>query len=170
MSREGELSDPNAQGGDALMGMRTPRLLTRATREAEGQTAPSLEEIAPEAAAEIARLASRAEQALGEAFALEFTIEAGVVHILDAQPLKATARAAVRIAVELAEAGAITRRQALLRIDPSTLTSHLHPTVSARARRDVFGHGLPASPGAAIGAFPLSLERAGLSWMKTVRA
>lgn len=149
-----------AQGEDALMGFRTPRLLTEETRIAAAQTAPSLEAEAPEAAAELIRFSEIAERTLGDACALEFTVEAGRVFILDAQPLKAGARAAVRIAVDLAEAGAISRDDALLRIDPSTLTAHLHSTVSERAQRDVLGAGLAASPGAASGALVFSPDAA----------
>ncbi|MFV0475825.1 MAG: pyruvate, phosphate dikinase [Pikeienuella sp.] len=149
-----------AQGEDALMGLRTPRLLTEAARRAAEQTAPSLEAEAPAAVAELERLAMLAEAALGDACRVEFTLEAGELRLLDAQPLKPTARAAVRIAVDLAEAGVIDRGAALLRIDPSTLTAHLHPSVSARARRDVIGKGLPASPGAATGAIVFTPEAA----------
>ncbi|WP_340110463.1 pyruvate, phosphate dikinase [Pikeienuella sp. HZG-20] len=149
-----------AQGEDALMGLRTPRLLTEATRRAAAQSAPSLEAEAPEAAAALEALGDVAERALGDACRLEFTLEAGELKLLDAQPLKPTARGAVRIAVDLAEAGVISRDAALLRVDPSTLTAHLHPTVAARTPRDVIGSGLPASPGAAAGAIVFSSEAA----------
>ncbi|MEM7547265.1 MAG: pyruvate, phosphate dikinase [Pseudomonadota bacterium] len=151
---------PQAQGSEAMMGLRTPRLLTRRAREAAGQSAPSLEEDAPEAAAAIHHLAESVERALGDALSLEFTVEAGEVMILDAQPMKAGARAAVRIAVDLAEAGAISREEALLRIDPATLVAHLHPSVAPNAVREVLGRGLPASPGAATGALVFSPEAA----------
>lgn len=149
-----------AQGVDALMGMRTPRLLTASARHAERQSTPSLEEIAPEAVAEVSELAKSAETALSDACQIEFTIEAGRVYVLDAQPLRPRPRAAVRIAVDLAESEVIDRREALLRIDPGALTSYLHPTVSPRARRQVIGRGLPASPGAATGAIVFSPEAA----------
>ncbi|QIE54665.1 pyruvate, phosphate dikinase [Pikeienuella piscinae] len=149
-----------AQGEDALMGLRTPRLLTEGARREAAQTAPSLEAEAPDAATKLEAQAALAELTLGDACRVEFTLEAGELHILDAQPLRPTARGAVRIAVDLAEAGVIGREAALLRIDPSTLTSHLHPTVSARAPRDVIGAGLPASPGAATGAIVFSSEAA----------
>ncbi|MEM7269728.1 MAG: pyruvate, phosphate dikinase [Pseudomonadota bacterium] len=151
---------PQAQGEDALMGLRTPRLLTQAAREEAGQSRESLEEFAPAAAAEVAKLAPEVEQAMGDACSFEVTVEHGAVFVLDAQPLKPSPRAAIRIAVDLAESGAITRRQALLRIDPGALTSHLHPTIADQARRDVIGKGLPASPGAATGAIVFSPEAA----------
>lgn len=149
-----------AQGEDALMGLRTPRLLTESARKAAEQTTPSLEAESPDAVAGLRKLAELAERTLEDACQIEFTLEDGQLYILDAEPLKPTARAAVRIAVDLAETGVISKRAALLRIDPSTLTAHLHPTVSARARRDVIGKGLPASPGAASGAVVFSPEAA----------
>lgn len=151
---------PQAQGEDALMGMRTPRLLTRAAREDAGQSKPSLEELAPDAAAEIASLAEKVEVAIGDACNFEFTVEQGRVAVLDAQPLVANTRAAIRVAVELATGGAISRDEAILRIEPGALTSHLHPTIADGAPRDVIGKGLPASPGAATGAIVFSPEAA----------
>lgn len=151
---------PQAQGEDALMGMRTPRLLTRAAREDAGQSKPSLEELAPDAAATVAALAEQVEVAIGDACNFEFTVEQGRVSVLDAQPLIANTRAAIRVAVELANSGAISRDEAILRIEPGALTSHLHPTIADGARRDVIGKGLPASPGAATGAIVFSPEAA----------
>ncbi len=151
---------PQAQGDDALMGLRTPRLLTAAGRRAAGQTAPALEEEAPEPAEALRRLALLAEGALGDACRVEFTVEGGRVRLLDAEPMKPSARAAVRIAVDLASEGLISKEEALLRIDPGALTAHLHPTVAPRAKRDPIGRGLAASPGAATGKIVFSPEAA----------
>ena len=151
---------PQAQGEDALMGLRTPRLLTRAAREEAGQNRPSLEELAPDACAAVIRLAEQVEIAIGDACSFEFTVERGEVAVLDSQPLVANTRAAIRVAVELAESGAITRDEAILRIEPGALTSHLHPMIAEGAQRDVIGKGLPASPGAATGAIVFSPEAA----------
>lgn len=149
-----------SQGEDALMGLRTPRMLTAAAREAEKQPALSLEEESPEITEKLRRLCALSEQIIGDACRLEFTLEGGEVYILDAEPLRPSARAAVRISVDLAEAGVISRNQALLRIDPSALTSYLHPTVSPGVQRDVIGKGLAASPGAASGSLVFSPEAA----------
>ncbi|MGF1659957.1 MAG: pyruvate, phosphate dikinase [Rubrimonas sp.] len=151
---------PQAQGEDALMGLRTPALVSAAQRKAAGVPEPSLEEQAPETAAALRDLLARAETALGDACRIEFTIEDGVVEALDAQPLPRSPRAAVRIAVELAEAGLISREDALLRVDPRLLIDHLHPTVDPSARRDVIARGLPASPGAAAGPLVFTAEAA----------
>ena len=82
------------------------------------------------------------------------------VAVLDALPVRRTGRAAVRIAVDLAHAGAITRAEALLRIEPRSLIEHLHPQIDPGAPRDVFATGLAASPGAATGRIVFTAEAA----------
>ena len=146
----------SAQGEEALMGLRTPTVLTIAEREAEGLSEPSLEEICPAAVSVLAEAADKLEVAFGESFSLEFTIAVGETHILEARPARRSARAAIRIVVELAERGAISREEALLRVDPTFLDDHLHPSISPDAARDLIGQGLPASPGAASGGLVFS--------------
>ena len=149
-----------AQGDEALMGLRTPTVLTVAEREAEGLSEPSLEEISPQAVALLSEAGDRLEEAFGETFTLEFTVSAGVTHILEAKPARRSARAAVRIAVELAERGAISREESLLRVDPAFLDDHLHPSIAPDAARDQIGQGLPASPGAVSGPLVFSPDQA----------
>lgn len=98
--------------------------------------------------------------ALGDAFTVDFAVSGEGVAILDATPVPRGARAAVRIAVDLARAGIITREQALLRVEPRSLIEHLHPQIDPKAPRDVFGHGLAASPGAATGRIVFDAEAA----------
>ncbi|WP_316012860.1 pyruvate, phosphate dikinase [Roseobacter sp. HKCCA0434] len=151
---------PQAQGYDAMMGLRTPQLITREAREAARQSAPSLEEMAPDALTDLRGHAVTAAEGLGDAHGFEFTLEDGALWLLDAVLSPRAARAAVRIATDLARNGAITREQALLRIEPRTLIEHLHPQIDPRATRDVIGTGLPASPGAATGRITFSPEEA----------
>jgi len=132
---------PQSQGQDALIGARKTMPVTGAE---------SLENLCPDILPELEKINQTARQ-LGEAFLFEFTVENSVVSILDASPAKRNARAAVRIAVDLAQAGIISHKDALLRIEPRSLIEHLHPQISQGAARDVFGTGLPASPGAAVG-------------------
>jgi pyruvate,orthophosphate dikinase len=146
----------SAQGEEALMGLRTPTVLTIAERAAEGLTDPSLEEICPTAVSVLAEAADKLEVAFGESFSLEFTVAAGETHILEARPARRSARAAIRIVVELAERGAISREEALLRVDPAFLDDYLHPSIAPDAERDMIGQGLPASPGAASGGLVFS--------------
>ncbi|MXU65517.1 pyruvate, phosphate dikinase [Rhodobacteraceae bacterium KN286] len=151
---------PQSQGQDALMGVRTPHLITRASREAEGQSAPALEELAPDALTALQAADLKATEGLRDRFQFEFTLDRGQVWLLDAMPAKRSARGAVAIAVDLADRGIITREEAILRIDPRNLIQHLHPQIDPDARRDVFGTGLAASPGAATGRIVFSAEAA----------
>jgi pyruvate,orthophosphate dikinase len=151
---------PQAQGQDAMMGLRTPLLLTRAEREAQGQPGRSLEEICPAAIAALATAGAAAARAAGDVCTLEFTLENGELQVLDAVAARRTARAAARIAVDLALQGAITRDEALLRVEPRTLNEHLHPQIDPAHRRDPIGRGLAASPGAASGRIVMTPEQA----------
>ncbi|HKK35439.1 MAG TPA: pyruvate, phosphate dikinase [Paracoccaceae bacterium] len=149
-----------AQGDEARAGLRTPRLVGYAERQAAGAPAASLEEEAPELADRLRALGAVAERALADAVTLEFTLEDGVLHVLGAEPLRRSARAAVRIAVDLAKAGALTREAAVLRVDPGSLAELLHPTLDPAAPRDRLATGLPASPGAAAGPIVFNAEAA----------
>ena len=120
----------------------------------------SLEGMAPEALLTLKRSAEMASVGLGEAFRIEFSVHDGHASVLDALPVRRTARAAVRIAVDLARRGAISRETALLRIEPRSLIEHLHPQIDPSATRDVFGSGLAASPGAASGRIVFTAEAA----------
>lgn len=119
-----------------------------------------LESIGAEALATLQNIGEIAATGMGDAFQFEFTLENGVVYLLDASAAKRSARASVRIAVDLAEAGAISKNEALLRIDPRNLIAHLHPQISPDAERHVFAIGLPASPGAATGKIVFTPEDA----------
>ncbi|MBL4806034.1 MAG: pyruvate, phosphate dikinase, partial [Rhodobacteraceae bacterium] len=143
---------PQSQGQDALIGGAVALPVCGDTGSLEAQC--------PAILAEFMRLGKLASAGFGEALQFEFTLENGVLSILDATPAKRNARAAVRIAVDLAEAGAISRNDALLRIEPRSLIEHLHPQIAPNAARDVFSTGLPASPGAAIGRIVFTPEAA----------
>lgn len=112
---------------------------------------PSLEEVAPEAFAQLQAHAALMRRRLREEMQLEFVIENGHVHILDGVRVARSARAAVRIAVALAEDGIIPQEEALMRVDAHVLNELLHRQVAPQAVRDVIGRGIAASPGAATG-------------------
>jgi pyruvate, orthophosphate dikinase len=142
----------NAQGEDVVAGIRTPQYLTRAARESAGAKAASMEESMPEVFAELARVFELLERHYRDMQDIEFTVERGRLFMLQTRSGKRTARAALRIAVDMAGEGLISEEEAVLRVDPSALDQLLHPTLDPDAPRDVIARGLPASPGAASGA------------------
>ena len=141
----------NAQGEDVVAGIRTPQYLTRAARERAGAKPLSMEEAMPEAYAELARVFDQLERHYRDMQDIEFTVERGKLWMLQTRSGKRTAKAALKIAVDMANEGLITRDEAILRVDPSALDQLLHPTLDPSAPRDVLTKGLPASPGAASG-------------------
>ncbi|RTQ41569.1 pyruvate, phosphate dikinase [Brucella abortus] len=150
----------NAQGEDVVAGIRTPQNITEEARIAAGSDKPSLEKVMPEAFAEFLKVANRLEQHYRDMQDLEFTIERGKLWMLQTRSGKRTARAALKMAVEMAAQGLISEEEAVLRIDPAALDQLLHPTIDPRAERQVVGMGLPASPGAATGEIVFSSEEA----------
>ena len=141
----------NAQGEDVVAGIRTPQTLTKTAREEMGEDAPSMEEALPEIYTELAATFDKLEDHYRDMQDIEFTVEQGRLWLLQTRTGKRTAKAALKIAVDMAEAGQISRDEALTRIDPLSLDQLLHPTLDMDADRDVIAMGLPASPGAAIG-------------------
>ena len=141
----------NAQGEDVVAGIRTPQDLTEEARIKSGSDAPSLEALMPEAFAEFVATANRLEAHYRDIQDIEFTIERGKLWMLQTRSGKRTAKASLRIAVDFADEGVISREDAVLRIDPSSLDQLLHPTIDPAAEKTVIASGLPASPGAATG-------------------
>jgi pyruvate,orthophosphate dikinase len=141
----------NAQGEDVVAGIRTPQYLTRAARETAGAKPLSMEEAMPEAYGELARVFDQLERHYRDMQDIEFTVERGKLWMLQTRSGKRTAKAALKIAVDMANEGLISREEAILRVDPQALDQLLHPTLDPNAKRDVLTKGLPASPGAASG-------------------
>jgi pyruvate,orthophosphate dikinase len=141
----------NAQGEDVVAGIRTPQYLTQAARERAGAKALSMEETMPDVFAELARVFDLLERHYRDMQDIEFTVERGTLWMLQTRSGKRTAKAALRIAVDMANEGLITQEEAILRIDPAALDQLLHPTLDPSAERKVIAKGLPASPGAACG-------------------
>ena len=150
----------NAQGEDVVAGIRTPQSITEAARIASGSEKPSLEKLMPEAYAEFRAICDRLEAHYRDMQDLEFTIERGKLWMLQTRAGKRTAKAGMRIAVDMAEEGLISREEAVTRIEPGSLDQLLHPTIDPRVERTVIGSGLPASPGAATGAIVFTSEDA----------
>lgn len=141
----------NAQGEDVVAGIRTPQNITEAARIAAGSDKPSLQKLMPDAFQSFVTISDSLEKHYRDMQDLEFTIERGKLWMLQTRSGKRTAKAALKIAVEMARDKLITKEEAVARIDPASLDQLLHPTIDPKAARDVIGVGLPASPGAATG-------------------
>jgi len=141
----------NAQGEDVVAGIRTPQALTKLTREEMGEKALSMEEAMPEVFGQFRDVVERLERHYRDMQDIEFTVEQGRLYMLQTRSGKRTAKAALKIAVEMAADGLITRDEAVMRIDPASLDQLLHPTLDPNAERHIIATGLPASPGAATG-------------------
>jgi pyruvate, orthophosphate dikinase len=150
----------NAQGEDVVAGIRTPQHLTIRGKEANKSTLPAMEEVMPAVLADLSRVRRVLEDHYRDMQDIEFTVERGKLWMLQTRTGKRTAAAALRIAVSLVEEGVIDHREAVGRIDPSSLDQLLHPTLDPRAKTDVLARGLPASPGAASGKVALSADEA----------
>ncbi|NJL50770.1 MAG: pyruvate, phosphate dikinase [Blastochloris sp.] len=150
----------NAQGEDVVAGIRTPQEITEEARIAAGSDKPSMETVLPEVFKEFSKIAGTLEHHYRDMQDMEFTVERGRLWMLQTRNGKRTAKAALRIAVEMAEAGTVTKDEAVLRIDAASLDQLLHPTIDPKAPRTVLATGLPASPGAAAGEIVFSSDEA----------
>jgi pyruvate, orthophosphate dikinase len=152
----------NAQGEDVVAGIRTPQEITEAARQQAGSDKPSMEQALPQAFAELKRIHAALEKHYRDMQDLEFTVEQGRLWMLQTRSGKRTAKAALRIAVELAQEKLISKEEAVMRVEPAALDQLLHPTIDPDADRKVIATGLPASPGAACGEIVFSSEEAEL--------
>lgn len=129
----------NAQGEDVVAGIRTPNPISK------------LKEELPKAYEELMSIYNTIETHYKEMQDIEFTIEEGKLYMLQTRSGKRTAKAAVKIAVDMVEEGLISKEEALLRVDPDQLDRLLHPSIDPSSKREVVAKGLAASPGAATG-------------------
>ena len=150
----------NAQGEDVVAGIRTPQNITERARIEAGSGAPSLEALMPTVFKDLAANFDRLERHYRDMQDMEFTIQDGKLWMLQTRTGKRTAKAALKIAVDMANENLITRSQAVSRIDPASLDQLLHPTLDPTAKRDVIATGLPASPGAACGEIVFDADEA----------
>src|SRR6185503_12529486 len=138
----------DAQGEDVVAGIRTPEPIE------------VMLDRFPEAYRQLVATLDRLEEHYREMQDIEFTVEEGELYLLQTRTGKRTARAALRIAVEMTDEGLISREEAVARIDPGQLDQLLHPMIDPKARLDVVATGLNASPGAASGAIVLEADLA----------
>ena len=141
----------NAQGEDVVAGIRTPQSLTEAARQESGDDKPSLEALMPDLFKELSDVYDRLEAHYHDMQDVEFTIQEGKLWMLQTRSGKRTAKAALKIAVDMVNEGVISEDEAVLRVDPMQLDTLLHPTLDPDAEKTIVAAGLPASPGAAVG-------------------
>jgi pyruvate, orthophosphate dikinase len=140
----------NAQGEDVVAGIRTPQSLL------------SLKQEMPETYNQFKQIAHSLEEHYRMVQDIEFTVEQGKLYLLQTRHAKLTPKASVKIAVDMAMIGLISRDEAILSIKPDTLKTFLHETLDPNMEVEVLAKGLPASPGAATGIIvfdPESAER-----------
>lgn len=138
----------NAQGEDVVAGLRTPRPIAK------------LQKSQPKIYSELTRIYQKLEKHYRDMQDLEFTIEHGKLFLLQTRTGKRTARAAVKIAVDLVREKLLTKKEAIKRVSPATLEQLLHPTLDPAAPKKLFVKGLPASPGAASGKIVFTADEA----------
>jgi pyruvate,orthophosphate dikinase len=150
----------NAQGEDVVAGIRTPQNITEEARKAAGSDKPSLESVMPAVFKQFVDTTKLLEKHYRDMQDMEFTVERGKLWMLQTRNGKRTARAALRVAVEMANEGLLTKEEAITRIEPATLDQLLHPTIDPSVKRKPFASGLPASPGAACGEIVFTADEA----------
>ena len=148
----------NAQGEDVVAGTRTPQPINKAKHQ-PGDL-PAMEDVMPEAYAQLVDIRDRLEKHYKDMQDIEFTIEKGKLYMLQTRTGKRTAKAAVTIAVDMVEEGLITDKEAILRMAPAQLDQLLHRSLDPKAEKTVVAKGLPASPGAASGEVVFSADEA----------
>ena len=150
----------NAQGEDVVSGTRTPQYITKKGRENAGSKDSSMEESMPKVFKQLDKILKTLEKYYKDMQDVEFTVENQKLWILQTRSGKRTAKSAVKIAVDMVKEKLISKKQAILRIDPNGLDALLHPTLDEKSNIDVIAKGLPASPGAASGQVVFSSDEA----------
>ncbi|HEC25092.1 MAG TPA: pyruvate, phosphate dikinase [bacterium] len=148
----------NAQGEDVVAGIRTPQPVNEISRKNPDDI--SLERVMPNVYKDLLEYADTLEKYYKDMLDLEFTIQEGILYMLQVRTGKRTAKAAVKIAVDMEKEGMIDKETAVLRIDPYSIVQLMYPAVDIKADKDVVAKGLPASPGAASGEVVFSAEEA----------
>ena len=150
----------NAQGEDVVAGIRTPQNITKKARLEAGSKDASMEESMPKVYKELVTIYKKLEKHYRDMQDIEFTVENKKLWMLQTRSGKRTAKASIKIAVDMVKEKLITKDEAILRIDPKMLDTLLHPTLDPKAKKDIITKGLPASPGAASGKVTFSADDA----------
>ena len=150
----------NAQGEDVVAGTRTPQYITKKSRKKSKLNELSLEETMPKIFRQLKKILFSLEKYYKDMQDVEFTVENNKLWILQTRSGKRTAKSAIKIAVDMVNEKLISKKDALLRIDPNSLDNLLHPSLDEKSSFEVIAQGLPASPGAASGKVVFSSEEA----------
>jgi len=150
----------NAQGEDVVAGTRTPQYITKKARLESGSKEKSMEEVMPKSFFQLKKNLNILEKHYRDMQDVEFTIENKKLWMLQTRSGKRTAKSSVKIAVDMVNEKLISKKEAVLRIDPNSLDTLLHPTLDEKSDIKVIAKGLPASPGAASGKAVFSSEEA----------
>ena len=150
----------NAQGEDVVAGTRTPQYITKQAKLEAKATEPSMEETMPKVFSELRKIFLKLEKHYKDMQDIEFTVENNKLWMLQTRSGKRTAKAAIKIAVDMVKEKLISKKEAILRVDPNTLDTLLHPTLDDKVEKKIIASGLPASPGAASGKVVFSADEA----------
>ncbi len=150
----------NAQGEDVVAGTRTPQYITKKAKKEAKVKELSMEETMPKVYKELLKILKKLEKHYRDMQDVEFTIENNKLWILQTRSGKRTSKSAVKIAVDMVKEKLISKKDAILRIDPNSLDTLLHPTLDEESQIEVIANGLPASPGAACGKVVFTSEEA----------
>ena len=150
----------NAQGEDVVAGTRTPQYITSKSKREAGASEPSMEEVMPKVYKELTKVFLKLEKHYRDMQDIEFTVENNKLWMLQTRSGKRTAKAAIKIAVDMVKEKLISKKEAILRIDPNTLDTLLHPTLDDKVKKEIVATGLPASPGAASGKVVFTADEA----------
>ena len=150
----------NAQGEDVVAGSRTPRYITKKAKEDAKAKEKSMEEVMPKVFKELKNIFIKLEKHYKDMQDIEFTVENNKLWMLQTRNGKRTAKAAIKIAVDMVSEKLISKKEAILRIDPNTLDTLLHPTLDDKVEKKIIAKGLPASPGAASGKVVFTADEA----------
>ncbi len=150
----------NAQGEDVVAGTRTPQHITKKARLNAKESLPSMEESMPTVYKQLSKILMKLEKHYRDMQDIEFTVENRKLWILQTRSGKRTAKSAVKIAVEMVKEKLISKKEAILSIEPHSLDALLHPTLDEKTNINVVAKGLPASPGAASGKVVFSSDEA----------
>ena len=142
---------PNSQGSELALGERKLFPVSGRAHANGNAGVTSMEVKFPAAYAQLREVAAKLEAHYRDMQDIEFAVDDGRLHVLQARPARRSVKASLRLAVEMVAERLITREEAISRIDPLSLEQLLHPAIDPSVERNVIGTGLPASPGAASG-------------------